>query len=272
MIPGCSVPWLRSSDELSCTTGCCCATAQRWGVDTLPPGEHPFPGLFVLAGRAIRLERPAHRRDQVSWTGSFGSLQTMSDSSLRSTTTVQNRQVGNTPQALTHLALVRAATAIDRATISQALHAGTGGKAGALSRMSVTPAQRLARIRLASQWLVGSRATSPADVVRSMMAMQAQDFAGAKWAVGLRLPASTEAQVDRALADGTIVRSWPMRGTSTSSRRRTWAGSWRLPLTASSPAPRAGGPSSGWTRDNSRRRARRPRRRWVAVARSPGAK
>jgi hypothetical protein len=79
--------------------------------------------------------------------------------------------------------------------------------------MSVTPAQRLARIRLASQWLVGSRATSPADVVRSMMAMQAQDFAGAKWAVGLRLPASTEAQVDRALADGTIVRSWPMRGT-----------------------------------------------------------
>ena len=33
--------------------------------------------------------------------------------------TVQNRQVGNTPQALTHLALVRAATAIDQATLAQ---------------------------------------------------------------------------------------------------------------------------------------------------------
>ena len=79
--------------------------------------------------------------------------------------------------------------------------------------MSVTPGQRLARLRLASQGLAGSRAASPADVVRSMMAMEAQDFAGAKWAVGVRLPGSTEAEVDRALAEGSIVRSWPMRGT-----------------------------------------------------------
>ena len=79
--------------------------------------------------------------------------------------------------------------------------------------MSVTPGQRLARLRLASQGLAGSRAASPAEVVRSMMAMQAQDFAGAKWSVGVRLPGSTEAQVDRALAEGSIVRSWPMRGT-----------------------------------------------------------
>jgi hypothetical protein len=43
--------------------------------------------------------------------------------------------------------------------------------------------------------------------------MQAQDFAGAKWSVGLRAPGITDERVERALADGEIVRSWPMRGT-----------------------------------------------------------
>jgi hypothetical protein len=46
-----------------------------------------------------------------------------------------------------------------------------------------------------------------------MTAMQAQDFLGAKWAVGLRLPGATDASVEAALADGSIVRSWPLRGT-----------------------------------------------------------
>lgn len=44
-------------------------------------------------------------------------------------------------------------------------------------------------------------------------AVQAQDYLGALWAVGLRLGASTEMAVERALAEGTVVRSWPMRGT-----------------------------------------------------------
>ena len=46
-----------------------------------------------------------------------------------------------------------------------------------------------------------------------MLAIQAQDFPGAKWALGLRAPGTTLADVDAALAAGTIVRSWPMRGT-----------------------------------------------------------
>ena len=79
--------------------------------------------------------------------------------------------------------------------------------------MSAAAGKRLAQARLASQGVTRGLARSPADVVRSMTAMQAQDFAGAKWAVGLRLPGSTEAQVEAALADGSIVRSWPMRGT-----------------------------------------------------------
>ena len=73
--------------------------------------------------------------------------------------------------------------------------------------------RRLVRMRLASQRISSSEFTSAADVVRWMTAMQAQDFAGAKWSIGLRLPGSVESDIDAALADGTIVRSWPMRGT-----------------------------------------------------------
>ncbi len=50
-------------------------------------------------------------------------------------------------------------------------------------------------------------------VVRHMLAMQAQDFAQATWAVGLRSPGCTQADVLMALERGEVVRSWPMRGT-----------------------------------------------------------
>ncbi len=45
-----------------------------------------------------------------------------------------------------------------------------------------------------------------------MLAMQGQDYPGAKWSVGLRCGA-TEAEVEAALDAGEIVRSWPLRGT-----------------------------------------------------------
>lgn len=77
-----------------------------------------------------------------------------------------------------------------------------------------TPAQReLTALRLNAQRIAHSEFTSPAEVVRWMLAMQAQDFPGAKWSVGLRLPGSTDAAIEAALAHGQIVRSWPMRGT-----------------------------------------------------------
>jgi len=78
-----------------------------------------------------------------------------------------------------------------------------------LPRMS-TP---LGLLRLAAQRIEGSTFTRPAEVVRWMLAMQAQDLPGAKWSVGLRAPGSTLADVDAALASGEIIRSWPMRGT-----------------------------------------------------------
>ena len=46
-----------------------------------------------------------------------------------------------------------------------------------------------------------------------MLAMQAQDFAAACWAVGLRTRNATRSDILAALDAGTIVRSWPMRGT-----------------------------------------------------------
>jgi len=52
----------------------------------------------------------------------------------------------------------------------------------------------------------------PLDVVRSLLALQAQDFAGALWSVGLRSGA-TRAAVVAAHEAGAFVRSWPMRGT-----------------------------------------------------------
>jgi hypothetical protein len=43
--------------------------------------------------------------------------------------------------------------------------------------------------------------------------MQAQDYLGVLWSIGLRSGACTEADVEQAIADRTIVRTWPMRGT-----------------------------------------------------------
>jgi hypothetical protein len=67
--------------------------------------------------------------------------------------------------------------------------------------------------RLQAQQLAAATFTDPTDVVAWMGAVQAQDYLGALWAVGARTAAATERDVERALAEGTIVRSWPMRGT-----------------------------------------------------------
>jgi hypothetical protein len=50
-------------------------------------------------------------------------------------------------------------------------------------------------------------------VVRWFGAVQAQDYLGSLWALGLRLRGSNEVEVERAVADRSIVRTWPLRGT-----------------------------------------------------------
>ena len=54
---------------------------------------------------------------------------------------------------------------------------------------------------------------APSQVVGWFGAMQAQNYQGALWAIGLRTAGADRAEVERALADRTIVRTWPMRGT-----------------------------------------------------------
>ncbi len=53
----------------------------------------------------------------------------------------------------------------------------------------------------------------PADVVRWMGALQAQDHGQSLWAVASRLRVPSVAAVEAAAAARTIVRTWPMRGT-----------------------------------------------------------
>lgn len=67
--------------------------------------------------------------------------------------------------------------------------------------------------RLTSQHIAQHDFVQPADVVRWMGAMQAQDYLQALWAVGVRTQAATFASIEQAIAELKIIRTWPMRGT-----------------------------------------------------------
>lgn len=71
----------------------------------------------------------------------------------------------------------------------------------------------LAARRLHHQQIAATACTTPAEVVSGLLAMQAQDYLGTLWAIGLRLRGSTERTVEAALDDRSLVRTWPMRGT-----------------------------------------------------------
>jgi hypothetical protein len=67
--------------------------------------------------------------------------------------------------------------------------------------------------RLMSQRLLQPTFATPAEVVRWMGAVQAQDFLGSLWAIGCRMQDATEEVVEQAIVERTILRTWPMRGT-----------------------------------------------------------
>ena len=71
----------------------------------------------------------------------------------------------------------------------------------------------IASQRLLNQRIVSSTHNTPSDVVASLAGIQAQDYSGALWAIGLRLPDATESGIKQAIADRTIIRTWAMRGT-----------------------------------------------------------
>ena len=67
--------------------------------------------------------------------------------------------------------------------------------------------------RLHAQRLIGQPFTAPVDAVRWLGAVQAQDYAGAKWALGLRSSGATEADLDLLFDAGAILRTHVMRPT-----------------------------------------------------------
>ena len=67
--------------------------------------------------------------------------------------------------------------------------------------------------RLANQRLIGPPWSSPLDVVRRLGAVQSQDHAGGKWAIGLRTSGVTDADAENALTAREIVRTHVLRPT-----------------------------------------------------------
>jgi len=71
----------------------------------------------------------------------------------------------------------------------------------------------IAIIRLISQQLIGIHHTTPKGIVSWMGAMQAQDFPMAKWAIGARLPGSTNLDIETAINNSEIIRTHLLRPT-----------------------------------------------------------
>ena len=67
--------------------------------------------------------------------------------------------------------------------------------------------------RLANQRLLASNLASPAEVVAWLVAVQSQDYAAARWALGARLPLATDAAVAAAFDAGAILRTHVLRPT-----------------------------------------------------------
>lgn len=83
--------------------------------------------------------------------------------------------------------------------------------------MDIAGTVDVALLRVVAQLLAGPRAASALGVVERLSALQAQDLPGAIRSVALRMDsadlAAGEEGVREALAEGSVVRSWPMRGT-----------------------------------------------------------
>jgi hypothetical protein len=69
---------------------------------------------------------------------------------------------------------------------------------------------RLANLHISNPY---SGANNPEDVLKSLGAMQAQDFQAALWAIGLRCKGSTQKDVEETIEKRKISRTWLMRGT-----------------------------------------------------------
>jgi hypothetical protein len=79
-----------------------------------------------------------------------------------------------------------------------------------LERLSVTD---IARQRLVNQGLVKPTLKTASEVVAKLGAVQAQDYGASKWGIAERTAGLTDAQIEREIDDGSIVRTHVLRPT-----------------------------------------------------------
>ena len=122
-----------------------------------------------------------------------------------STRTVPNQSV---------LDLTAKNIALDKASLFAPALVSAPTDTARMSGPAFTPSRRrLTALRMVAQQIGGGELSRPLEVVRRMLALQAQDFPGVKWSVGIRQTGATEVAVETACDAGEIVRSWPLRGT-----------------------------------------------------------
>lgn len=83
--------------------------------------------------------------------------------------------------------------------------------------VKVADRKRLRRARMAALGLAPALGTASApaaavEVARGLGALQAQDYASGAWSLGVRSGLTLD-EIEQAVADRQIVRTWPMRGT-----------------------------------------------------------
>ena len=71
----------------------------------------------------------------------------------------------------------------------------------------------ISKLRLINQQIAATKFRTPKEIVGWMGAMQAQDFNMAKWAIGVRLPGSTDQFIASAFDSGQFLRTHLMRPT-----------------------------------------------------------
>jgi hypothetical protein len=71
----------------------------------------------------------------------------------------------------------------------------------------------LTNLRLQNQHLDNPEFTNPADLVKYLGAVQSQDYSGAKWALGMRLKNGNDELIEKAFANGEIIRTHLLRPT-----------------------------------------------------------
>ncbi|MEI6093757.1 MAG: winged helix DNA-binding domain-containing protein, partial [bacterium] len=77
----------------------------------------------------------------------------------------------------------------------------------------MTILNKISETRLSNQQIAGSKFNKASDLVSWMGAIQAQDYNMAKWAIGRRLPGSTDKLIEEAFNNGEIVRTHILRPT-----------------------------------------------------------